>query len=108
MTCPSCNDHGVFRVHYYDDHGPTDDPPDFALCLCKAGERMRLATNNGKPVTPQWQVWAFRQGIPLEHVAPMEDVLTPEEMAARGFTEITAAADALSAIAQAAKARSKR
>jgi hypothetical protein len=102
MNCPSCNDRGIFRVAYHD-----GSPADFAICLCKAGERMRIATNNGKPVTPQWQVWAFTQGIPLEHVCPMEDVLTADEMAARGFTELTAG-DALSAIAAAAKARSQR
>ena len=104
MTCPSCNDHGVFRVAYTDDNGAV---PDFALCLCKAGERMRCATNNGKPVTPQWQVWAFTQGIPLEHVAPMEDLLTPGEMTERGFTELQPA-QAIDAIAAAARARSKR
>jgi hypothetical protein len=84
MTCPSCNDAGVFRIAYHD-----GSPADFALCLCKAGERMRVATNNGRPVTPQWQVWAFKQGIPLEHVAPMEDLLTDDELAARGFTTPT-------------------
>lgn len=103
MTCPSCNGVGVFRVAYKD-----GSPSDFALCLCKVGEVMRCATNNGKPVTPQWQVWAFRNGIPIEHVAPMEDLLTADEMAARGFKELTTQADALSAIAAAAKARSTR
>lgn len=104
MNCPSCNDQGVFRVAYTDDNGAV---PDFALCLCKAGELMRVATNNGKPVTPQWQVWAFTQGIPLEHVAPMEDLLTDDEMAARGFRELTPTT-ALDAVAAAARARSKR
>lgn len=103
MNCPSCQDAGIFRVAYHD-----GSPADFALCLCKAGELMRCCMNNGKPVTPQWALWAFRAGIPLEHVAPMEDLLTPEEMAARGFTELTSAADALSVIAAAAKARGTR
>lgn len=102
MTCRSCNDHGVFRVSYHD-----GSPSEFALCLCKEGEVMRRATNNGKAVTPHWQVWAFTQGIPLEHVAPMEDLLTDEEMAARGFRELTPET-ALDAVAAAARARSKR
>jgi hypothetical protein len=76
MMCPSCNDVGVFRVAYHD-----GSPADFALCLCAAGERMRITTNNGKPTTPQWEVWAFAHGVPLEHVAPMEDLLTDEELA---------------------------
>lgn len=99
MTCSSCADRGVFRVGYHD-----GEPSDFALCLCKAGEQMRCATNNGRPVTPQWQVWAFRQGIPIEHVLPMEDLLDAEEMAARGFHELPAAT-AIDAIAAAARAR---
>lgn len=102
MNCPSCNDRGVFRINYHD-----GSPADFAICLCKAGEQMRCATNNGKTVTPQWQVWAFQQGIPIEHVAPMEDLLDADEMAARGFTELPAAT-AIDAIAAAARARSRR
>lgn len=105
MTCHSCRDVGVFKVFSFDDGGPTDDPPTFALCLCRAGELMRCATNNGRPVTPQWQVWAFRYGIPLEHVRPMEDVFTSEELASRGFRELTPTT-AMDAIAAAARARS--
>lgn len=102
MSCPSCADAGVFRVAYHD-----GSPAEFALCLCPAGERMRCATNNGRPVTPQWQVWAFRQGVPLEHVAPMEALLTDEEMAARGFSEVPPAS-AIDAVAAAARARSAK
>ena len=104
MTCPSCNGHGLFKVCYHE-----GDPTDYALCLCKAGEAMRCARNNGKPVTPQWQVWAHRQGIDPARVAPMEDLLTAEELAARGFTELGADdRHTLEAIASAAKARSAR
>lgn len=103
MTCPSCADHGVFKVCYFEDNGAD---PDFALCLCPAGERMRKATNNGKPCTPQWQVWAHRNNVPLERVAPMEDLLDAGEMAERGFAE--APAPALDAIAAAARSRGLR
>lgn len=100
MTCSSCNDHGVFRIAYHD-----GSQADFALCLCQAGQLMRLATNNGAPVTPQWEVWAFRQGIPLERVAPMEDLLTDEEMAARSVQPAVPMVG-LDAVAAAARARS--
>lgn len=103
LTCSSCNDLGLFRVGYHD-----GSPTHYLLCLCRVGESLRRATNHGKPVTPLWQVWASRHGIPVEQIAPMEDVLTDAELAERGFTELTSPADALSAIAAAAKARSKR
>jgi hypothetical protein len=103
MTCASCVDLGVFKVAYRD-----GSPTDFALCLCRAGEAMRRATNNGRMVAPQWHVWAFRQGIPLDRIAPMEDVLTNDEMAARGFTELSTKAAVLDAVAEAARQRGKR
>jgi len=84
MTCPSCADHGVFKVCYHE-----GDPTDYALCLCRAGEQMRCAKNNGKPCTPHWQIWAHVHGIDPERVMPMEDLLTPDELAARGFTTPT-------------------
>ena len=101
MTCPSCADHGIFRVNYHEDKGAD---PDFALCLCKAGERVRATTNNGKATHPLWHIWAHQHGVPFDRVAPMEDLLTPEEMAERGFSELSPASS-LDAIAAAAKAR---
>jgi hypothetical protein len=102
MTCPSCDGHGVFRIGYTD-----GSASDYAICLCDAGERMRIAKNHGIPVTPHWQIWAHRQGIALEQVAPMEDLLTDEELAARGFTAVEAP-QAIDAIAAAARSRSKK
>ncbi len=102
MTCASCNDRGVFRVAYHD-----GSPSEYALCLCAAGEAMRRAKNNGKPVTPLWQVWAHQAGIPLDRIAPMEALLTDEELAARGFTELEPV-EAIDAIAAAARARSPK
>ncbi len=103
MTCPSCNDKGVFKISYHD-----GAVPDYALCLCAAGERMRKADNCGKPCAAQWEVWAHQQGIDPARVAPMEDLLTDEEMAARGFTELKTPDVALGAIAAAARVRGKR
>ncbi len=100
--CPSCNGFGAFAVRYHD-----GSPADYALCLCAAGETMRRENNNGKVTTPYWFAWASIMGIDPEHVAPMEDLLTAEEMAARGFTELPAST-AIDAVAAAARARSKR
>lgn len=100
MTCTACGDRGIFRVSYHD-----GSPDDYAICLCAAGERMRIAKNNGRSVTPQWAVWAHQAGIDPARVAPMEDLLTDEELAARGFTELRQPAQAIDAIAAAARAR---
>jgi len=100
MTCPCCADRGVFKVCYHD-----GESTDYALCLCPSGEQMRRANNCGKPCTPHWQVWAHQQGIDLERVAPMEDLLTDEEMAARGFHNITSEPTSIEAIAAAARHR---
>jgi hypothetical protein len=102
VICPSCAGHGVFRLRYTD-----GSPDEYALCLCPAGEQMRLAKNNGRPVPPQWTVWAHQQGIDVARVAPMEVLLSDAEMAARGFAEV-APEQAIDAIAAAARARSKR
>jgi hypothetical protein len=100
MTCPSCNGQGVFRIAYLD-----DSPADFAVCLCGAGEPFRVTQNNGKAHVPAYQVWAIRHGIDPAHVAPMELLLTDEELASRGFGEVSTVT-AVEAIAAAARKRS--
>lgn len=102
MTCYSCNDKGVFKVCYHE-----GDPTDFAVCLCRAGEQFRVTENNGKAHVPHYQVWAIKHGIDLERVAPMEVLFTDEELAERGFAEVSPAAS-IDAIAAAARNRSKR
>lgn len=106
MTCPSCNGRGVFRVAYRD-----GSPVDFAICLCAAGEPFRVTENNGTQHVPHYQIWAIRSGIHPDHVAPMEVVLTDEELAARGFPPMTGqqVTDAVvDAIAAAARKRSQK
>lgn len=102
MTCAVCADHGVFKIAYRD-----GSDTDYAICLCPVGEQWRRATNNGKPCTPQWQIWAHRQGISLDRVHPIEDVLTDEELGERGFKALTAESS-MEAIAQAARSRPPR
>jgi hypothetical protein len=102
MTCPSCDGKGIFRIAYHD-----GSAPDFAVCLCEAGAPFHVTENNGKAHVPHYHVWAIRQGIDPAHVAPMEVLLTDEELAARGFAEVSAAT-AIDAIAAAARNRSKR
>lgn len=103
MTCPSCNNRGVFKVAYHD-----GSPVEFAVCLCQAGEAFRRTENNGKAHVPAYQVWAIRYGIDPAHVAPMEELLTDEELAARGFGSVeVSASTAIDAIAAAARARSR-
>ncbi len=99
MNCRSCNDIGIFKVAYRD-----GSPTEYAVCLCEAGERMRKADNCGKACIPQWGLWAHRNGIDPGLVAPMEDLLTPDELRARGFAELTPTT-AIDAIAAAARGR---
>lgn len=99
MSCPACQDLGIFPVAY---HG---EPPHFALCLCRIGETWRNARNNGRPTNPLWHTWAAQHQVPFDRIVTLEDYATAEELAAFGFRELTAPADALSAIASAARAR---
>ena len=100
MTCQACQDRGVFAVKYHD-----GSPTDFAVCLCDAGEQLRRSENQGKSHVPAYHVWAIKNGIDPEHVAPMENILTDDELATSGFTELSSPADALGAIAAAARKR---
>lgn len=80
MNCQSCADIGMIRVPW------TDAPDDFAICLCAAGQSMRDDTNaNKRTGYALWQVWAYRQQIDPSRVFLIEEVLTPSELAERGF-----------------------
>ena len=83
-------------------------PDEFALCLCAAGMTMRCATNNGKEVSPHWHVWAHINGIDPTHVFPAEEILTDDELAARGLTMPTPDAYAREAALLAAGRKAKR
>lgn len=96
MNCSTCSDKGIVKVNW------SDVPCDYAVCLCPAGESMRSTVNNSRHVSPRWRVWAAREQVNPETVWMLEDVCTPEELAERGFRELTAA-NGLDAIAAAAK-----
>lgn len=99
MTCQTCGDKGLVRVNW------NDAPEDYAVCLCHRGELLRMVQVKGQQ--PAWRVEAARRGIETARVVMLEDVCTPEELAARGFRELSAG-DAMSAVAAAARGRSAR
>lgn len=80
MTCPCCGDLGMIRVPW------SDAPDDYAICLCSVGFDLRCETNAGKAVGyALWQVWAARNQVQPSRIFLMEEVLTPAELAERGF-----------------------
>lgn len=79
MTCGTCGDRGVVRLNW------ADAPEEYAVCLCEAGLHLRHATNDHRAVEPLWLVWAAREGVPLASMCMVEDVLTEEELRARGL-----------------------
>lgn len=96
MTCPTCADRGLVKVNW------KDAPEDYAVCLCHVGELLRAVTTKGQQ--PAWRAEAARRDIDAARVVMLEDVCTPEELAQRGFRELTAG-DAMGAIAAAARGR---
>jgi hypothetical protein len=98
MSCRTCIDIGIVTLNF-------QEGDEYGICLCPMGERMRSAVNNGHQAAPLWRVWCAREQVDPSLVHPIEDVLTPAELTERGFTELTAPADALGAIAAAAKSR---
>lgn len=80
MNCQSCADVGVIRVPW------ADAPDDFALCLCAAGTEMRSDCSHKPTAFALWQLWAAREQIDPSRVFLLEEILTPPELAARGFT----------------------
>lgn len=82
MICRSCGDKGIIRCPY------TDNPDEdlFALCLCPTGQTMRTTRNAGKETGyALWQVWCAREQIDPSRMYLMEEVLTAQELAERGF-----------------------
>jgi hypothetical protein len=100
MNCATCSDVGIVCLNF-------QEGDEYGLCLCPAGERMRRVVNEGHRTTPLWQVWCAREQVDQARVHPIEDVLTPEELAKRGFRELTAAT-AIDAIVAAARHRSEK
>lgn len=98
MPCKTCGDLGLVRVNW------CDAEHEFAICLCPVGMAWRNNVNAGRRVTPHWRVWASIERIDPSRIHPLEDVLTPEELAERGFTMPTLTMP-LDAIAAAAKGK---
>lgn len=98
MTCTTCGDRGVVRVNW------KDADEDYGVCLCLAGAGLRSERNAGKPCVAGWRVWAAQRGVGPARVVMIEDVLSPSELAAKGFSELTVDT-AMSAIAAAARGR---
>ena len=85
--CESCAGKGLIRLNWAD----ADD--EYALCLCPAGQAWRKSENNGKATNAAWHVWCAREQVNPECVWCIEDVLTAEELAQRGFGKAVAAAE---------------
>jgi hypothetical protein len=98
MNCSTCQDIGIVKLNF-------QEGDEYGICLCPKGEEMRRSANSRHAVAPLWRVWAAQQQIDPSRIHPIEDVLTPAELTERGFAELTAPADALGAIAAAARAR---
>jgi hypothetical protein len=81
-----------------------DDSKVYAVCLCDEGELLRTVEKHGTPTSPAWHLWAARNSIPHEQICMLEDAVTPEELKARGFTELSADAS-MDAIITAARNR---
>jgi hypothetical protein len=78
VTCPYCLD-GLLPVEW------TDAEPDWAVCLCAAGQALRVASNQGKATVPRWRLWAARWGVDPARVYLLEAIYTPQELAAVGL-----------------------
>jgi hypothetical protein len=76
-NCDFCGGYGLKRIRYYG-----GEPDEFAICLCAAGMAWRRDTNMGRKVAPLWHVWAAKEKVDPERVAPMEELLDDAEMRA--------------------------
>lgn len=79
MNCQSCADVGIIRVPW------NNAPDDFAICLCAAGADMRSSRSRSQTAFALWQLWAARGQIDPSRVFLLEEILTPPELAQRGF-----------------------
>lgn len=75
-ACHVCGDHGIVRANW------SDAPDDFVLCLCPVGLQWRSLSNDS---TPLYMVWCARNAVPPSRLFLLEEVLTPAELAERGF-----------------------
>jgi hypothetical protein len=82
MTCDHCVN-GLRPLEWTD--AKPGDPPEFAVCLCDAGQAYRRGVNNGRSAMPLWRVWCAQHRVDPSRVRLMEDVWTAEELAAVGL-----------------------
>lgn len=80
VNCQSCADVGMIRVPW------ADAPDDFAICLCDAGLAMRDSRSRKDVSYALWELWAAREQVDPSRVFLLEEVLTPQELAERGFS----------------------
>lgn len=105
VICAVCGDKGIIAVPWM------DAPDDYAVCLCTTGRGLRVTTNCRAACAALWQVWAAREQIDPLRVFMLEDILTPEELTARGFgppsvgTPVESRAAALLSASRARKGR---
>lgn len=104
MSCAVCNGKGVVLVNWAEAPESAPDEPQYAICLCSTGREMRGTRNAGKPTAyALWHVWCAREGVNPSQIVLLEDVLTADELQARGFGPAAPEAP-LDAIAAAARA----
>lgn len=101
MSCSVCSDKGLVRLNW------ADADPDFAVCLCEMGLRLRVNRNEGRDVAPLWHVWCAREQIDPSRVFLVEDVLTPAELAERGLSLTLPQGDREAALLAAGKAKTR-
>ena len=86
--CAMCGGFGLVVLNW------RDAPHDYAVCLCAAGQSMRLERNHDKPVTPLWAVWCAREGIAPSRMYLLEEALTVDELREAGIAPTAAATPA--------------
>ena len=100
------HDHAFAAVTHggFDYEGVAED---FALCLCATGQLMRSTQNVSVKRTqdgyPLWMLWCEREGVARDRVIRLEDVLTADELRARGL--VAAGANELNAVIAAGRKR---
>lgn len=81
MNCGVCGDRGLVKLNW------ADAEPDFGVCLCLEGLRMRVDRNNGNAVAPLWMLWCAREQVDPSRIFLLEEVLTPAELADKGLAK---------------------
>lgn len=105
MSCEHCVN-GLRPLEWTD--AKPGDLPDFAVCLCPAGQAYRRGENEGRRTVALWRVWCAVHQVDPSRVRLIEDIWSAEELAAAGLTMLAAAGPASRAAALLAKGRRTR